>query len=173
LNVSLFQIIAQKLGFKRKESWVKNNGNRAYYELVKEKTDGAPSSKSFGEKLDKMKTVFASAEHIQKGLDFAAGIGEKFSHIGQWKVSFISWMCTFILIAAGGLLYYVSLRYIIIVWGLNKFRKYYLRPHLVDNNELVDLLSRVPSFTDIEKYRQIRGRMSDRIKVTRNADKED
>ena len=46
----------------------------------------------------------------------------------------------------------------ILVWGLNKFRKFYLKPNLVDNNELVDLLSRVPSFPEIEQYRQIRNK---------------
>ena len=150
-----FQHIAQRCGFKRRETWVKNNANKAYYELSRE-TEG--ESKSFGAKLDKMKAVFTTAEGIQKGLDFAASVGEKFGHIGQWKVRFVSTMCCFILLLAALLLYYVSLRYIIIVWGLNKFRKFYFRPNLVDNNELVDLLSRIPSFPEIEQYRQIRSR---------------
>ena len=109
-----------------------------------------------------MKAVFTTAEGIQKGLDFAASVGEKFGHIGQWKVRFVSTMCCCILLLASLLLYYVSLRYIIIVWGLNKFRKFYFRPNLVDNNELVDLLSRIPSFPEIEQYRQIRSRGSRR-----------
>ena len=156
-----FQYIAQRAGIKRKESWVKNNANKAYYELSKEKSEGESSGLSA--KLDKMKAVFAIGEGIQKGLDSAASIGEKFGHIGQWKVHFVSHMCWFIMIVASVILYYVSLRYLIIAWGLNKFRKYYFKPNLVDNNEVVDLLSRVPSFPEIEQYRQVRSRQSNRI----------
>ena len=53
---------------------------------------------------------------------------------------------------------FVSLRLVIIAWGLNKFRKFYFQPNLVDNNELEDLLSRVPSFPEIEEMRQLRTR---------------
>ncbi|XP_063688692.1 multiple C2 and transmembrane domain-containing protein 1-like isoform X2 [Bolinopsis microptera] len=153
----LYSHVAQRCGVKKKETWVRNNVNRAYYEVTRE-TEG--ESTGFSAKLDKMKTVFTTAEGIQKGLDFAASIGEKFGHIGQWKNQFVSAMCCVILISAGCLLYYVSPRYMIIVWGLNKFRKFYFQPNLVDNNEMVDLLSRIPSFPEIEQYRQIRSRGS-------------
>ena len=107
-----------------------------------------------------MKAVFTTAEGIQKGLDIAASIAEKFSHIGQWKNPFVSSICTVAMLVAGVALSFISLRVIIICWGLNKFRKFYLKPNLVDNNELDDLLSRVPSFPEIEQFRQIRSRGS-------------
>lgn len=153
----LFQKLAQRLGIKRGESWVKNNLNKAYYERTRDKeARGETSNSGFGAKFDKMKTVFTTAEGVQKGLDFAASIGEKFGHIGQWKNVLVSGMCTVIMLVASLLLYYVSIRYLILAWGLNKFRKFYFKPNLVDNNELVDLLSRVPSFPEIERFRQIR-----------------
>ena len=158
----LFQHIAQRCGLKRRETWVRNNANKAYYELSREKTEG--ENTGFSAKLDKMKTVFTTAEGIQKGLDSTASIGEKFGHIGQWKVPFVSALCCVILIAAGAVLHFVNLRYIIIFWGLNKFRKFYFKPNLVDNNELFDLLSRIPSFPEIEQYRQIRSRASNRTR---------
>ena len=35
-------------------------------------------------------------------------------------------------------------RYIIMGWGVNKFTKKILRPNAINNNELVDFISRVP-----------------------------
>lgn len=85
-----------------------------------------------------------------------ASLGEKLSHIGQWKNTFISFLVTIILFVAGIALYFVSVRYILIAWGLNKFRKFYMTPNLVDNNEIFDLLTRIPSFPEIERYRQVK-----------------
>ena len=31
-----------------------------------------------------------------------------------------------------------------------------MTPNLVDNNEIVDLLTRIPSFPEIERYRQVK-----------------
>uniref|UniRef100_A0A8C6K436 Multiple C2 and transmembrane domain-containing protein 1 n=1 Tax=Melopsittacus undulatus TaxID=13146 RepID=A0A8C6K436_MELUD len=43
------------------------------------------------------------------------------------------------------ILYFIPLRYIVLVWGINKFTKKLRSPYAVDNNELLDFLSRVPS----------------------------
>ena len=143
---------------KQGETWMVNKASRSYYEITRSKSEGSDTAGGFGAKLDKMKTIFTTAEGIQKGLDFAASIGEKFGHIGQWKSPFVSGLCTVIMLVASLALWFVSVRLIIIAWGMNKFRKFYFRPNLVDNNELVDLLSRVPSFPEIEQYRQINPR---------------
>jgi hypothetical protein len=36
------------------------------------------------------------------------------------------------------------LRYLLLAWGVNKFTKKLVRPWAIDNNELVDFISRVP-----------------------------
>ena len=155
----IFQNVAQNCGLKRRETWIKNNANRAYYDQKKSKTENEQSG-GIGAKFDKMKAIFSTVEGIQAGLNNAASIGEKLGHIGQWKNPLISLNCMVILLAAGVILIFVSLRLLIIFWGLNKFRKFYFQPNLVDNNELEDLLSRVPSFPEIEELRQIRTRPS-------------
>jgi len=48
------------------------------------------------------------------------------------------------LIAVTTVLYYIPIRYLIMGWGINKFTRKILRPHTIPNNELLDLLSRVP-----------------------------
>lgn len=41
-------------------------------------------------------------------------------------------------------LYFIPIRYLLMLWGTNKFLRRIFRPHSVPNNELLDLLSRVP-----------------------------
>jgi hypothetical protein len=48
------------------------------------------------------------------------------------------------LFAAAILLFFVPLRYLIMLWGLNKFTKKLRNPNAIPNNELLDFLSRVP-----------------------------
>lgn len=42
------------------------------------------------------------------------------------------------------MLYFIPIRYLLMMWGANKFFRRIFRPHAVPNNELLDLLSRVP-----------------------------
>jgi len=49
-----------------------------------------------------------------------------------------------LLIAVTTVLYYIPIRYLIMGWGINKFTRKIIRPHTIPNNELLDLLSRVP-----------------------------
>lgn len=41
-------------------------------------------------------------------------------------------------------LYIMPVRYLLMLWGTNKFFRRILRPHAVPNNEILDLLSRIP-----------------------------
>lgn len=42
-------------------------------------------------------------------------------------------------------LYLVPLKFLLLAWGINKFTKKIRKPNAVDNNELADFLSRIPS----------------------------
>lgn len=42
------------------------------------------------------------------------------------------------------MLYLIPVRYLLMLWGANKFFRRILRPHSVPNNELLDLISRIP-----------------------------
>ncbi|KAK6045602.1 hypothetical protein COOONC_16894 [Cooperia oncophora] len=39
-------------------------------------------------------------------------------------------------------------------WGINKFTKKLRNPHYIDNNELLDYLSRVPCDRDLLEWRE-------------------
>lgn len=51
------------------------------------------------------------------------------------------------------LLYFLSLRTIIIVWGVNKLTKKIIRPWSTSNNEVLDFLSRVPDRVKLKMYK--------------------
>lgn len=48
------------------------------------------------------------------------------------------------LAATAVVLYYVPLRALVLLVGVNKFLKQLLRPNAINNNELLDFLARVP-----------------------------
>lgn len=56
-------------------------------------------------------------------------------------------------IIGAAVLYYIPIRYLILAWGVNKFSRKILRPHSVPNNEVLDLISRVPDDEEILNYR--------------------
>lgn len=43
-----------------------------------------------------------------------------------------------------------------IVWGINKFAKKFIRPDFEPNNELLDFLSRVPDDEELVDYRELK-----------------
>lgn len=57
---------------------------------------------------------------------------------------FLSWLLIIVLIVGIFVLYYIPIRYLVMLWGVNKFTRKLIRPHAVINNELLDFLSRVP-----------------------------
>lgn len=47
-------------------------------------------------------------------------------------------------------------RFLVIVWGINKFSKKLFRPNYVPNNEVLDFLSRVPDDEEIQDRRELK-----------------
>lgn len=62
----------------------------------------------------------------------------------NFTVPYLSCIAIFLLMVAAVVLYIMPIRYLLMLWGLNKFFRRILRPHSVPNNELLDLLSRIP-----------------------------
>jgi hypothetical protein len=62
----------------------------------------------------------------------------------NFTVPFLSFLAIFILCVVAVVLYVIPLRALIFVWGVHKFTKKLLRPHALDNNELIDFLDRIP-----------------------------
>uniref|UniRef100_A0A8C1VVT3 Multiple C2 domains, transmembrane 1a n=1 Tax=Cyprinus carpio TaxID=7962 RepID=A0A8C1VVT3_CYPCA len=104
----------------------------------------APDSerKGFMNKLYAIQDVCIS---VQNALDEVASCGERIKNTFNWTVPFLSWLSIVALCAATLAVYFIPLRYIVLAWGVNKFTKKLRDPYSIDNNELLDFLSRVPS----------------------------
>ncbi|XP_035481120.2 multiple C2 and transmembrane domain-containing protein 1 isoform X5 [Scophthalmus maximus] len=117
----------------------------------KEEKESEP--KGFMDKLYAIQDVFVS---VQSALDEAASYGERIKNTINWTVPFLSWLAITALCVATVLLYLVPLRYIVLAWGVNKFTKKLRNPFMIDNNELLDFLSRVPSDVQVMQYRELK-----------------
>ncbi|KFQ56238.1 Multiple C2 and transmembrane domain-containing protein 2, partial [Nestor notabilis] len=82
---------------------------------------------------------------VQSILEETASFGERIKNTFNWTVPFLSVLACLVLAAATVILYFIPLRYIVLIWGINKFTKRLRNPYAIDNNELLDFLSRVPS----------------------------
>lgn len=67
----------------------------------------------------------------------------------NFSVPELSWLTACLLLVACLVLHYVPIRVLLLLWGLIKFSRRIIRPHSVPNNEVLDLLSRVPDDEEI------------------------
>ncbi|XP_036005972.1 multiple C2 and transmembrane domain-containing protein 2 [Fundulus heteroclitus] len=99
--------------------------------------------------MDKIHMVQEVVLVVQNVLEEIANIGERVKNIFNWSVPFMSCLAGLVLFVAAFLLYLIPLRYIVLVWGINKFTKKLRSPYTIDSNEILDFLQRVPS--DVQK----------------------
>uniref|UniRef100_A0A8C7CDQ3 Multiple C2 and transmembrane domain-containing protein 1 n=1 Tax=Oncorhynchus kisutch TaxID=8019 RepID=A0A8C7CDQ3_ONCKI len=118
-----------------------------------DKDDKDPERKGFINKLYAIQDVCIS---VQNALDEVASYGERIKNTFNWTVPFLSWLAIVALCVATVLIYYIPLRYIVLAWGVNKFSKKLRDPYTIDNNELLDFLSRVPSDVQVVGRRTLR-----------------
>uniref|UniRef100_A0A8C4E2M1 Multiple C2 domains, transmembrane 1a n=1 Tax=Dicentrarchus labrax TaxID=13489 RepID=A0A8C4E2M1_DICLA len=107
-----------------------------------DKDDKDSERKGFMNKLYAIQDVCIS---VQNALDEVASYGERIKNTFNWTVPFLSWLAIVALGVATTIIYFIPLRYIVLAWGVNKFTKKLRDPYTIDNNELLDFLSRVPS----------------------------
>ncbi|KAG7282134.1 hypothetical protein CRUP_008246 [Coryphaenoides rupestris] len=70
-------------------------------------------------------------------------------HTFNWTVPFCSWLACLVLLLVTTVAYFVPLRYLLLIWGVNKFTKKLRNPHAIENNKVLEFLRRVPS--DVQK----------------------
>ncbi|XP_074935021.1 multiple C2 and transmembrane domain-containing protein 1 isoform X1 [Phalacrocorax aristotelis] len=93
---------------------------------------------------------------VQNTLDEVASFAERIKNTFNWTVPFLSWLAIVALSVFTVILYFIPLRYIVLVWGINKFTKKLRSPYAIDNNELLDFLSRVPSDVQVVQYHELK-----------------
>ncbi|XP_072814483.1 multiple C2 and transmembrane domain-containing protein 1 isoform X10 [Vicugna pacos] len=118
-----------------------------------DKDDKDSEKKGFINKIYAIQEVCISVQNI---LDEVASFGERIKNTFNWTVPFLSWLAIVALCAFTVILYFIPLRYIVLVWGINKFTKKLRSPYAIDNNELLDFLSRVPSDVQVVQYQELK-----------------
>uniref|UniRef100_A0A3Q1CBC9 C2 domain-containing protein n=1 Tax=Amphiprion ocellaris TaxID=80972 RepID=A0A3Q1CBC9_AMPOC len=115
--------------------------------------DEEEDEKESGKKglMDKIHMVQEVVLVVQNVLEEIANIGERIKNIFNWSVPFVSCLACLVMFVAAALLYFIPFRYIVLIWGVNKFTKKLRNPYTIDNNEILDFLKRVPS--DVQKVR--------------------
>ncbi|XP_068131240.1 multiple C2 and transmembrane domain-containing protein 2 [Hyperolius riggenbachi] len=93
---------------------------------------------------------------VQNVLEEIACFGERIKNTFNWSVPFLSLLACSVLLVATIIMYFIPLRYIILLWGINKFTKKLRNPYAIENNEFLDFLSRVPSDVQKVQYAELR-----------------
>ncbi|XP_003786030.1 multiple C2 and transmembrane domain-containing protein 1 [Otolemur garnettii] len=122
-------------------------------EEEEDKDDKDSEKKGFINKIYAIQEVCVSVQNI---LDEVASFGERIKNTFNWTVPFLSWLAIVALCVFTVILYFIPLRYIVLVWGINKFTKKLRSPYAIDNNELLDFLSRVPSDVQVVQYQELK-----------------
>merc|ERR1712088_642412 len=84
-----------------------------------------------------------------------AHIIESIGNVFNFSVPFLSWLAFIVMIVVTMVLYNVSLRYLLMAWGANKFLKKLFKPNAISNNELADFISRVPNNEEMKDFREL------------------
>ncbi|CAD6184133.1 unnamed protein product [Caenorhabditis auriculariae] len=89
---------------------------------------------------------------VQQSLIFVLQLVQRIRRTFDFSNPWLSTLAVLVLSVAVLLLYCVPIRWVILVWGVNKFTKKLRNPNFVDNNEILDFLSRVPCDNDLEDW---------------------
>nr|QEN96202.1 multiple C2 domain and transmembrane region protein 2a variant 3 [Danio rerio] len=109
--------------------------------------------------MEKIHMVQEIVLTVQSTLDEVACIGERVKNTFNWSVPFLSLLACLVLLVATVGLYYIPPRYIVLLWGVNKFTKKLFNPYAIDNNEMLDFLKRVPSDVQKVQYSELRAEL--------------
>ncbi|XP_036399869.1 multiple C2 and transmembrane domain-containing protein 2-like [Megalops cyprinoides] len=106
--------------------------------------------------IEKIHMVQELVVTVQNLLEEIACFGERIKNTFNWSVPFLSTLACLVLVVATVVAYYIPLRYIVLIWGINKFTKKLRNPYAVDSNEILDFLKRVPSDVQKVQYSELR-----------------
>jgi len=120
-------------------------------EVSKDKEES--EKKSLKEKMDAMQEI---ALMIQGHLGFLAHCLECVQNIFNFSVPFLSWLLFCVIIIVTIVLYNIPLRVLLILAVTNKFFKKLFKPNAINNNELVDFISRVPDNEELLNYKELK-----------------
>ncbi|XP_030582263.1 multiple C2 and transmembrane domain-containing protein 2 isoform X2 [Archocentrus centrarchus] len=131
-------------------------------DLADEDDDDEKESERKGliEKIHMVQDIIVTVQNL---LDGIACFGERIKNTFNWTTPFLSGLALLVFVIAAIITYYIPLRYIVLIWGINKFTKKLRNPYSIDNNEVLDFLSRVPSDVQKVQYSEMRGSRKKKI----------
>ncbi|XP_031420278.1 multiple C2 and transmembrane domain-containing protein 2 isoform X2 [Clupea harengus] len=106
--------------------------------------------------MEKIHMVQETVLIVQNTLDEVASVAERIKNTFNWSVPFLSFLACIVFFGVTAALYFIPLRYIVMIWGVNKFTKKLRDPYAIDNNEMLDFLKRVPSDVQKVQYSELR-----------------
>ncbi|GBP11087.1 Multiple C2 and transmembrane domain-containing protein [Eumeta japonica] len=113
--------------------------------LAEEDDEEAEADKEEKKTLkERLQAIQEVTQTVQNAIGYVASLGEAVKNLMNFTVPYLSYIAIIMLISAMFVLYLIPLRYLLMAWGVNKFTRKILRPHTIPNNEVLDLLSRVP-----------------------------
>ncbi|KAH7728606.1 multiple C2 and transmembrane domain-containing protein 1-like protein [Aphelenchoides avenae] len=125
----------------------------------------SPATPPGNDKTTSLKGRFIAVQDtltvVQNILDYIASLLERIRNTFNFTVPYLSYLAITVLCIATLLLYFVPLRWIVMAWGVNKFTKKLRNPHYIENNELLDFLSRVPCDRDLRMFHEVRSNCED------------
>ncbi|XP_058054608.1 multiple C2 and transmembrane domain-containing protein, partial [Anopheles bellator] len=104
---------------------------------------------------ERLQAIQEVSQSVQNTIGFLASLGESVKNTFNFSVPELTWLTAFLLLIACLVLHYVPIRVLLLLWGLVKFSRRLFRPHTVPNNEVLDLLSRVPDDEEIIMWREL------------------
>ncbi|XP_045450992.1 multiple C2 and transmembrane domain-containing protein-like [Melitaea cinxia] len=121
--------------------WYKPVGKEKSRLQLDSKNDKDDKSVSLRQKLNSIQEILLSIQNI---IGKFASLGESVKNLYNFTIPFVSCLAIFLIAAVTLVMYLIPFNYICIIWGIHKFTRKLLRPDRIPNNEVLDLLSRVP-----------------------------
>ncbi|XP_033223348.1 multiple C2 and transmembrane domain-containing protein isoform X1 [Belonocnema kinseyi] len=109
--------------------------------------------KSLKERLQAIQEV---TQTVQNSIGYLASLCERVKNLFNFTVPYLSYLAMIMTVLCAVVLYIIPVRYLLLAWGVNKFSRKIFRPHSVPNNEVLDLISRVPDDEELLNYRELK-----------------
>ncbi|XP_055531817.1 multiple C2 and transmembrane domain-containing protein isoform X2 [Wyeomyia smithii] len=104
---------------------------------------------------ERLQAIQEVSQSVQNTIGYLASLGESVKNTFNFSVPELSWLTALLLLVVCLVLHYIPMRVLLLLWGLVKFSRRLIRPHSVPNNEVLDLLSRVPDDEEIIMWREL------------------
>ncbi|XP_063535303.1 multiple C2 and transmembrane domain-containing protein-like [Cydia strobilella] len=92
----------------------------------------------------KINSLQEMVQSVQNTIGKLASYGESVKNLYNFTVPFLSFLTITIILVIAMVMFLIPVKYIFMLWGIHKFTRKILRPNRIPNNEILDLLSRVP-----------------------------